>query len=66
MTHALQTFAGVNAIVDALGNSRWSSRENLVSMAHVVSGGRLFELRTFDWSILLVGVTLSGMLVMLF
>lgn len=36
------------------------------SMAHVLSGGRLFELRTSDWSILLVGVTLSGMLVLLF
>jgi hypothetical protein len=35
-------------------------------MAHVLSGGRLFELRTSDWSILLVGVTLSGMLVLLF
>jgi hypothetical protein len=31
-------------------------------MTHVVSGGRLFGLKPFDWAVLLVGMLSGGML----
>ena len=35
-------------------------------MAHVMSEGRLFSLKPFDWAVLLVGMTLCGALTSLF
>jgi hypothetical protein len=35
-------------------------------MAHVISEGRLFSLKPFDWAVLLVGMTLCGALTSLF
>ena len=38
----------------------------LAMMAYVVSDGRLLALKPSEWSVLLVGVALCGMLVLLF
>jgi hypothetical protein len=35
-------------------------------MAHVMGKGRLLGLTSFDWAVLLVGTTLSGVLASLF
>lgn len=35
-------------------------------MMHIISQGRLFSLKPFDWAVLLVGMTLCGTLTSLF
>ena len=60
VARALQPRHPVSGRVRAL---IWAS---IAMMAHVVSEGRLFELTPSDWSVLLGGLSLSGLLILLF
>jgi hypothetical protein len=67
-TRQIHSFCGLGATAVAAGSGYDISDSTMRTsmLAYVVSEGRLFALKPSEWSLLLGGVTLCGLLALLF
>lgn len=70
-THRIHSFCALGATALTAGNGYGAAHTTIqqrvsTMLQYVVSEGRLFALKPSDWSMLLGGVTLCGLLTLLF